>query len=137
MRAVLNHLGERIIGAALKVHTALGPGLLESAYEACLVHELSKAGLHTARQVALPLRYDGVELDCAYRLDLVVESLIVVELKSVEKLLPIHSAQLIAYLKMGQYLLGDLLNFNTLHLRDGIKRLINSSSASAPSVPSL
>ncbi|MBI1283620.1 MAG: GxxExxY protein [Thiobacillus sp.] len=137
MREALNHVGERIIGAALKVHTALGPGLLESAYEACLAHELSKAGLHTARQVALPLRYDGVELDCAYRLDLVVESLIVVELKSVEKLLPIHSAQLIAYLKMGQYPLGYLLNFNTLHLRDGVKRLINSSCASAPSVPSL
>jgi GxxExxY protein len=137
MREVLNHLGERMIGAALKVHTALGPGLLESAYEACLVHELSKAGMRTARQVALPLRYDGVELDCAYRLDLVVENLLVVELKSVEKLLPIHSAQLIAYLKMGQYPLGYLLNFNTLHLRDGIKRLINSAPTSAPSAPSL
>jgi GxxExxY protein len=129
----INKLGEQIIGAAMRVHTALGPGLLESAYEACLAHELSKQGLSVGRQLPLPISYDGIELDCAYRLDVVVEGVIVLELKAVEKVLPIHSAQLISYLKLGNYPLGYLFNFNTVHLREGIKRLVNTGKKSSVS----
>lgn len=120
-----NEMGERIIGAAMKVHSVLGAGLLESAYEACLAHELTVQGFKVDRQKPLPVRYDGVALDCAYRLDMVIGDVIVLELKTVEKLLPIHSAQLISYLKLGGYPLGYLFNFNTVHFRDGIKRLVN------------
>ena len=119
------NLGETILGCAMKVHSALGPGLLESTYEACLVHELSKAGLAVARQVALPVRYDGIELDTAYRIDLLVEDSVVIELKVVEQLMPIHTAQLLSYLKLSGRKLGYLLNFNVVHMRDGIKRVAN------------
>ncbi|HVY06227.1 MAG TPA: GxxExxY protein [Burkholderiales bacterium] len=120
-----NKLGEVILGCAMKVHTALGPGLLESTYEVCLVHELSKAGLAGERQVALPVRYDGIDLEAAYRIDILVNDEVIVELKVVEQLLPIHSAQLLSYLKLSERRLGYLLNFNVTHMRDGIKRVVN------------
>jgi len=121
-----NSLGSTIIGCAINVHTVLGPGLLESTYEACLVHEFSKAGLTIARQVALPVRYDGIELDSAYRIDLLVNDLIILELTVVGKLMPIHTAQLLSYLKLSKLKLGYLLNFNVVHMRDGIKRVVNN-----------
>lgn len=114
----------RVIGAAMKVHSVLGPGLLESAYEACLVHELKKAGLKTETQIALPLRYDGVQIDIGYRLDLLVNDVLIVELKAVDKLTSLHQAQLMSYLKLSGKRVGLLINFNTEHLRDGIKRII-------------
>lgn len=118
-------LSEKIIGCAIKVHRALGPGLLESAYEACLAHELAKAGLRVKRQVPVPIVYDGIKLDAGYQLDLVVEDTIIVELKSVEMLLPIHAAQLITYLKLTGMKLGLLINFNVALLKNGIKRKVN------------
>jgi GxxExxY protein len=119
-------LGERILGCAMKVHSALGPGLLESAYEVCLVHELSKAGLTVARQVALPVIYDDVELDAGFRIDLLVEDTVILEIKAVEKLLPVHTAQLLSYLKLSKRKMGYILNFNVVHMRDGIKRIVNT-----------
>lgn len=131
-------LGEKIIGAALRVHSALGSGLLESAYEICLLHELGKSGLRALRQIALPVVYDGIQLDAGYRLDILVEDKVVLELKSVERLQLLHTAQLVSYLRLGQYPLGYLLNFNVVHMREGIKRVINpallSSDTSASSV---
>jgi GxxExxY protein len=121
-----NDLGGTILGCTMNVHTVLGPGLLESTYEACLVHEFSKAGLTVARQVALPIRYDGIELEAAYRIDLLVNDLIILELKVVDQLLPVHTAQLLNYLKLSQRRLGYLLNFNVVHMRDGIKRVVNN-----------
>jgi len=120
-----NEIGKIIIGAALRVHTTLGPGLLESAYEICLAHEIAKQGLSIKQQVLLPVHYDGLELDAGYRLDLLVHDKVIVELKAVEKLLPIHTAQLLSYLKLSQLALGYLLNFNVVHMRDGIKRVVN------------
>ena len=121
-----NDLGEIILGCAMKVHSALGPGLLESAYEACLAHELSKAQLGVKRQVALPVVYDGMQLDAGFRIDLLVNDAVIVELKTAEKLLPIHKAQLLSYLKLSNKSLGYLLNFNVVHMRDGIKRIVNN-----------
>jgi GxxExxY protein len=118
----LDEISGAIVDAAMKVHTHLGPGLLESSYEACLVHELRKRGLSVDAQVPLPILYDGVRLDAAYRLDLLVEGQVVVELKSVEQLLPIHEAQLMSYLKLSGLKVGLLINFNVVHLRDGIRR---------------
>ena len=120
-----NEIGEILLGCAIKVHTALGPGLLESTYEACLIHELAKAGLKADRQVALPVVYDGVQLDAGYRIDVLVANLVVVELKVSERILPLHSAQLLSYLKLGGKRLGYLLNFNVVHMRQGIKRVVN------------
>jgi GxxExxY protein len=120
-----NEVGDTLLGAAMKVHSALGPGLLESAYETCLVHELGKRGLNVKRQVALPLIFDGIKLDAGYRLDLLLNDRIIVELKSVDKFLPIHTAQLLSYLKLSGLKLGYLLNFNVVHMRDGIKRIAN------------
>lgn len=125
MEEKLFALGETIIGAAMRVHSRLGPGLLENAYEACLHHELVKAGLDVARHVNVPIRYDGLTLDVGYRLDMVVNGLAVVELKAAEKLQPIHSAQLISYLRLRGYPLGYLLNFNVMHMGDGIRRHVN------------
>jgi GxxExxY protein len=122
----LNHndpLTEKIIGFAIEVHRHLGPGLLESAYEECLCHELSQDGLVFRRQVPLPVVYKSVRLDCGYRLDVVVENSVVVELKAVERLVPIHEAQLITYLKLSGIPTGLLLNFNIPVLREGIRRL--------------
>ena len=121
-----NEIGEIVLGCAIKVHTALGPGLLESTYEVCLAYELSKAGVKAERQIALPVIYDEVRLDAGYRLDLLVEDMVIVELKVIEKLLPIHTAQLLSYLKISKRKLGYLLNFNVPQMRQGIKRVVNN-----------
>jgi GxxExxY protein len=121
-----NDVGETILGCAIKVHTALGPGLLESTYEVCLAYELQRAGLKSDRQVPLPVVYDEVELEAGYRMDLLVADIVVVELKVVEKLLPLHTAQLLSYLKLSRRKLGYLLNFNVVQMRDGIKRVVNN-----------
>jgi GxxExxY protein len=117
-------LTEKIIGSAIEVHKILGPGLLESAYEECLCHELSTAGIAYWRQVAMPVHYKSVRLDCGYRADLVVQDSVLVELKAVEKLLPIHKAQLLSYLKLCGLRTGLLLDFNVPLLRDGLVRMV-------------
>jgi GxxExxY protein len=117
-------LSGAIIGGAMKVHSALGPGLLESAYEACLCRELAKAGIEFRRQVPMPVVYDGMNLDCGFRLDLVVEGKAVVEIKSVDQIMPIHASQLLTYLKISGLPLGLILNFNVSHLRSGILRKV-------------
>ncbi|NEP11380.1 MAG: GxxExxY protein [Symploca sp. SIO1A3] len=124
-REEANRLSNIIIGGAIAVHRELGPGLLESAYEACLKYELSQQGLQVESQVPQSVTYRGISLDCGYRLDLLVEDLVIVELKAVESLQPIHSAQLLTYLKLKQRWLGLLINFNVPILRQGIKRLVN------------
>ncbi len=121
-----NEIGEMLLGCAIRVHSALGPGLLESAYEACLLYELEKAGLKATRQVPVPLMYNEVELDVGYRIDLLVEEIVIVEVKAVEQLLPIHTAQLLSYLRLSGRKLGYLLNFNTVQMRKGIKRVANN-----------
>ena len=121
----LNDLTEKIIGCAIKVHRVLGPGLLESAYEVCLVHELRQAGLKAERQLALPVIYEGLRLDADYFIDILVEDTVVLELKSVKHILPIHEAQLLTYLKLANKKLGLLINFNVTLLKNGIKRRIN------------
>ena len=113
-----------IVDAAFAVHSALGPGLLESVYEQCLFHELTMRELRISRQVVLPVTYRGVLIDAGYRIDLMVNDLVVVEVKAVEKLLPIHEAQLLTYLKLSQRRLGLLINFNSIRIKDGIRRLI-------------
>jgi GxxExxY protein len=120
----INYFTGEVIGAAIEIHKALGPGLLESAYEECLCHEFALRQLHFKRQQAIPLEYKGAKLDCGYRIDLLIEDLVILELKSVEKLLPIHEAQLLTYLKLTNFDVGLLINFNVPVLRDGIKRLI-------------
>ena len=122
---VENEIGEKVIGAAMRVHTALGPGLLESAYEACLAHELEAVGFSVRQQVVLPIVYEKLRLDAGYRLDLLVNELIVVEPKAIEKLTDIHRAQLLSYLKLGGYKLGYIMNFNVVRLREGIVRMVN------------
>lgn len=119
-------IGRMILSSAMKVHSLLGCGLLESAYEACLVHELIKLNLKIGRQVSQPVKYDGVSLDVGYRLDILVEDKVVIEVKAVEKLSELHLAQVLSYLKLGGYRLGYLLNFNVLRMKDGIKRVVNS-----------
>lgn len=121
----LNLITEKVIGASIEVHKGLGPGLLESAYERCLCYELSLAGLKFERQVPLPLVYKDVKLESGYIMDLVVEDLLVVELKAVERLMPIHEAQLLSYLKLADKRIGLLLNFHIPVLKDGIKRIRN------------
>lgn len=123
----INEISGVIVDAAMKVHSVLGPGLLESTYEACLKHELlKKRGLNVASQVMLPVQYDGVAIDAGYRIDLLVEDAVVIELKAVEKIIPIHEAQLLTYLKLSGKKLGLLLNFNVLHMKDGINRIVNN-----------
>lgn len=109
----------------MRVHTALGPGLLESAYEACLAYELRKQGLSVETQVPLPVIYEGVRIDVGYRIDLIVAEVVIVELKSVGAIAPIHKAQLLSYLKLSGRKVGLLLNFNVVHLRDGLIRMVN------------
>ena len=122
----LNALSQKVLDAAFRVHSELGPGLLESAYVACLAYELRKVGLQVRTEVAVPVVYDGVKLaDVGYRIDLLVEDEIVVEVKSVESLAPVHHAQLISYLKLSDRRLGLLLNFNVARLVDGISRKVN------------
>ena len=120
----LNDLTYTIIGCAYKVHTTLGPGLLESTYEICLVHELRKAKLKAVSQFPLPITYDTIKLDAGYRVDLLVEDSIILELKAVEKITPTHKAQLMTYLKLSKLKLGLLLNFNVTDMKHGINRII-------------
>ncbi len=120
-----NKLTEQIIGCAIKVHRSLGPGLLESAYQECLFFELKKAGLLVEKEKPLPLVYDDVKLDCGYRIDLLVEYQIVIELKSVEILNDVHTAQVLTYLKLSNCKIGLLINFNVIQLTSGLKRLYN------------
>lgn len=124
-----NEVSYKVIGAAMAVHSALGAGLLESAYEKALAHELTNVGLQFRRQVQLPVEYNGVKLSPAYRIDFVVENCVVVEVKAVEKILPVHRAQLLSYLKLAKLPLGLLINFKVAHLKDGICRRINAPEA--------
>jgi len=121
----LNEISEKIIGGAIQVHRTLGPGLLESTYEACLKYELEKRGLKVRSQVGLPVIYDGMKIDLGYRLDILVEDAVIVELKAVTAVTPLHEAQLLSYLKLSGKHLGLLINFNVMLLKDGIKRRIN------------
>lgn len=120
----INLITQKIIGAAIEVHRKLGPGLLESAYQECLCRELAIRGLGFQRERALPVEYKGIRLDCGYRLDLLVEGLVVVEVKSVELLAPVHDAQLLTYLRLGDWTVGLLINFNVPVLKDGIRRRV-------------
>ena len=120
-----NEIGDAIIASAMKVHTALGPGLLESAYETCLFYELERQGLPVQRQALIPIRYENLSIDNGYRIDLLVADRVVVELKTVEAILPVHRGQLLSYLRLGGFKLGYLLNFNVTRLRDGIVRMAN------------
>jgi GxxExxY protein len=124
-KASANRITGEIIGAAIEVHKVLGPGLLESAYEECLCHELGLRGVAFERQVPLPLEYKGITLDCGYRLDLIVEDHVIVELKSVNKIDPIHEAQLLTYLRLKRERLGLIINFNAAVLKDGVRRIVN------------
>jgi GxxExxY protein len=117
-------LTEKIIGFAIEVHRQLGPGLLESAYEECLCYELRQSGLVFRRQVPLPVVYKAIRLDCGYRIDIVVEERVILELKTVERLIPVHDAQLLTYLKLSGVRIGLLLNFNAPVLKDGIRRMV-------------
>jgi GxxExxY protein len=120
----VDEITKDIIGAAIEVHKVLGPGLLESAYEACLCEELLKKGVSFKRQCVLEVNYKGTKIDCGYRLDLLVENKVIVELKSVDKLIPLHDAQLISYLRLCEMSVGLLINFNVLALRHGIRRKV-------------
>jgi GxxExxY protein len=119
-----NEISNRIIGLAISVHQALGPGLLESAYKECLFYRLRKEGFHVDKEKPMPLFYEEVRLDCGYRIDLLVENKVVIEVKSVETLNDVHLAQILTYMKLGGHKLGLLINFNVLLLRDGIRRVI-------------
>ena len=121
-----NNLATEIIGLAIKVHRKLGPGLLESAYKECLYYEIEKFGFNVEKEKALPLIYDEINLDCGYRLDIIVENKLIIEVKAVEALKEIYLAQTITYLKLAQCKLGLLINFNVILLKDGIKRVINT-----------
>jgi GxxExxY protein len=121
----INKLSSKIIGMAIEVHKLLGPGLLESAYEECICYELNFRGFSLERQKPLAVRYKGIKLDCGYRLDVVVENAIILELKSCERIEPIHKAQLLTYLKLSGLHLGLILNFNVPLMRDGIVRIVN------------
>jgi GxxExxY protein len=124
METDLNKLTEAVIGAAIEVHRALGPGLLESAYLVCLCHELELRGIPFERNRSLPVHYKGVDLECGYKIDILVAGVVVLELKAVEKLHPVHEAQLITYLRLGGWNLGLLMNFNVSVLKDGIRRRV-------------
>jgi len=120
-----NEITKLVIGFAIEVHRALGPGLLESAYEECLCYELARGGIRFQRQVALPVHYKGVTLDCGYRMDLLLDDLVIIEIKAVESLCPIHEAQLLTYLKLADKPVGLLINFNVPVLKQGLKRIVN------------
>ncbi|WP_269226249.1 GxxExxY protein [Flavobacterium eburneipallidum] len=123
----LNALSYKIIGLAIEVHRQLGPGLLESAYQQCLFYEIKKAGLKVEKEITLPIIYKEIQLDQGYRIDLLIEDKLVIELKTVENFTSVHFAQLLTYLKLGNYPLGLLINYNSKILRNNIKRFINSS----------
>src|SRR5262245_31308312 len=122
----LNKITEKIISSAITIHKKLGPGLLESTYEACLAYEITRLGLKVERQKSLPVMYERVRLDCGYRLDLVVEKTVVVELKAIDNVLPVHKAQLLSYLRLSGLPVGLLINFHVMMLKDGISRLVNN-----------
>ena len=120
-----NEISSKIIGCAIDIHKSLGPGLLESAYQECLYYKLQKEGLRVEKEKAMPLIYEEVHLDCGYRIDLLVENKVVIELKSVEALTDVHMAQTLTYMKLGDYKLGLLMNFNVNLLKNGVKRVVN------------
>jgi len=120
----IESIGSQIVDSAFKVHKALGPGLLESAYQACLAHELQQRGLAVQTEISQPIVYDGIQVDIGYRLDMLVDECVIIENKAVEKLLPIHQAQLLTYLKLSGCKLGYLINWNTPLLKDGLKRMV-------------
>ena len=124
----LDQVTGQIVDAAMRVHSRLGPGLLESTYEACLLYELHKRGLRAGGQVELPVVYEEVTLDCGYRIDILVEDCVIVELKAVQEMIPLFQAQRLSYLKLAGKPVGLLVNFNVLHLKDGIKRMVNSTN---------
>jgi GxxExxY protein len=128
-----NEISGAVVDSAMKVHSALGPGLLESVYLACLVNELNHRGFHTAVQLPLPVIYEGVRLDLGFRLDILVENFVVVEIKAVDAISPVPQAQLLTYLKLSNKHLGLLINFNVVHLRDGIRRMVNGPPSSSVS----
>ncbi|MBW2575732.1 MAG: GxxExxY protein [Deltaproteobacteria bacterium] len=119
-----DELSNKVIGCAIEVHRDLGPGLLESTYEQCLAHELKIEGMPFKLQYPLPVEYKGIKLDCGYRIDLLVANILIVELKSVENVLPIHQAQLLTYMKLSGIKIGLLMNFNVKYMKDGIKRMV-------------
>lgn len=121
----VNEVSGQVVDAAIRVHSVLGPGLLENAYETCLKHELEKRGLQAEQQVGLPIIYDGIKMDVGYRLDLLVEGCVIVELKAVDRLTPVHEAQLLSYPKFSGKKVGLLINFNVAQLKNGIKRMVN------------
>jgi len=120
----INEITQKIIGCAIEVHRNLGPGLLESAYEECMAYELGKAGLKTKRQVPTPVVYKDVKLDCGYRIDMLIENLVVIEIKVVDEINPVHEAQILTYLKFSKMNIGLLINFNVTALKNGIRRFI-------------
>ena len=122
----ITEIGGQIIDASIKVHRALGPGLMESAYQACLAFELQQRGLHVKTEVVQPVKYEGLIIDAGYRLDMVVEDSVIIENKSVEQLLPIHQAQLLTYLRLRDFRLGYLINWNVPLIKDGIRRMVNN-----------
>jgi len=122
-----NEIANKVIGLGIEIHKELGPGLLESAYKECMYYKIGKSGLFVEKENPMPLVYEGVKLDCGYRIDLLVEKRLVIEIKSVEALNDIHLAQTLTYLKLGNYKLGLLINFNVILLKDGIKRVINGT----------
>ena len=122
----IDEIAADVLDAAFKVHQELGPGLLESAYEACLAHELTKRGVTVEKQKAQPVFYDGITIDVGYRMDLIVNDCVVIELKAVEQIIPIHQAQLMTYLKLSNKPLGFLINFNTTYFKSSIKRIANN-----------
>ena len=123
----INDTTGHVVDAGMKVHSALGPGLLEGAYEVCLAHELRKRGLNVLTQHPLPVRYDGILVEVGYRVDLLVEGEVIVELKAIAKVLPVHEAQLLSYLKMSGHKVGLLINFHVLRLKEGIRRIANNA----------
>jgi GxxExxY protein len=129
-----NEITKLVIGCAIEVHRALGPGLLESAYEECSCYELAQGGTRFLRQVPLPVRYKGIALDCGYRMDLLVDDLVIIEVKAVESLCPIREAQLLTYLKLAEKPVGLLINFNVPVLKEGLKRIVNRFSDSSASL---
>ena len=126
----INGITGKVIASAITVHKKLGPGLLESTYEACLAYEIASLGLRVERQKSLPVIYERVRLDCGYRLDLLIENIAIVELKAIDTILPVHKAQLLSYLRLSGYPVGLLINFHVRMLRDGISRIVNNFSRS-------
>ena len=122
-----NELSHKVIGLAMEVHTALGPGLLESAYKECLFYKIGNAGLFIEKEKPMPLIFEKVKLECGYRIDLLIENKLVIEIKSVEAINDVHFAQTLTYMKLGNYKLGLLMNFNVARLKEGIKRIINGT----------